>query len=130
MQSGRLWASLCVSAVMVAALVTGVYSVMTEPTLTNIVAATRTTESSTYSERTYLYTVTGLTVTTVGTVTSRFTSVSYRCGSGYEFYASIELWQFYVEHGAYGESYCGHAHHYGEQGVLERCKNQFSIQLS
>ena len=88
----RLWASLCVSAVMLAALSTGIYSTMVEPTQTNIVTATRTTESSTYSEKTRFYTGTSIEVTTVRTVTSSFTSCSYKeCHSRWVFYPSIEL---------------------------------------
>ena len=92
MPNRRLWASLCVSAVMLTALLTGVYSTMVEPTQTNIVTATRTTESSTYSEKTYVYTGTSMEATTVRTVTSHFTSCSYKeCHSRWVFYPSIVL---------------------------------------
>jgi hypothetical protein len=68
---------------MVAALLTGVYSIMVEPTQTNLVTETRTT----YSEITYVRT----TATIVGTVTTYFISTAYECQSGYEFYSSIDL---------------------------------------
>jgi len=103
-QSSRLWVSLCVSAVMLLALLTGVYSTMVEPTQTNIVTATRTatrwTESSAYSEKTSVYVWRSMEATTLGTITTRFTVCSYsECRSKqqtvYHFFSSIELEEFY-----------------------------------
>ena len=78
MQNSRL----CVSAVLLLAVLTGVYWVMIEP-VTNVVTATRTT----YSEITYVRT-TGM---TVGTVTTYFISTAVECQSGYQFWESIDL---------------------------------------
>jgi hypothetical protein len=87
----RKWGSLCVSAVMLAALLTGAYSMMVQPTLTNWVTATRTETESSVSpittEVTSLYVSTSTESTIAGTVTSRFTTCSTptTCQSGYEF---------------------------------------------
>jgi len=92
MRNRSLWSSLCVSAMMLVAVLTGVYSTMVEPMQTNFVTATRTTEGMTHSEKPYAYTWTAMTVTTVRTVTSHIISSSYgACPTGYEFYHSIEL---------------------------------------
>jgi hypothetical protein len=91
MQNSRRRASICVSAVLLASLLTGVYSTMVEPTQRDIITATRTTEGSTYSEKTHVYTAMSIGVTTVRTVTSTLNSCSYGCSSDDQFYSSIEV---------------------------------------
>lgn len=92
MQNRTRWASLCVSGVMVMALLTGLYSTIVEPTQTSIVTATRTTESFTYSEETHVYTTTSAGVITMRTITTSFPSCSYGCDiPGYDFYPTITL---------------------------------------
>ena len=83
----RFWVSLCVSVVMLVAILTGVYSTMIEPTQTSIVTSTRTTY--TRAEITYVYTMMG--ITTVRTITSSFSSCFYGCASNYMYYTSIVL---------------------------------------
>jgi ribosomal protein L40E len=91
MRNSRLLKSLFVSAVMLASVLTGVYSTMVEPTQRNIITATRTTEGSTYSEKTHVYTAMSIGVTTVRTVTSTLNSCSYGCSSDDQFFSSIDV---------------------------------------
>jgi len=93
MQNRRLWGSLCVSAVLLMALLTGVYSIMIEPTVTNVVTAKRTTYGYTSAEETDVYVWGKTEAIIVGAVTTRFTVSSYgECGLGYVYYDSIELY--------------------------------------
>jgi len=92
MQNSRLRASLCVSAVLLASLLAGVYSTVVEPTQTNTRTVTLTTEGLAYSERTYLYTMASMNVATLRTlrtsVTRYLTSCTYSCYTG-NFHESI-----------------------------------------
>jgi hypothetical protein len=100
-QNGKL-GSLCVSAVMLAALLTGVYSTMVEPTLTNVVTATRTETGSRaspiYTEVTSIYVSTSTESTIAGTVTTRLTVCSWACHSGYDFFSEFTLYVYESEY--------------------------------
>jgi ribosomal protein L40E len=90
---------------MLLAVLTGVYSTMVEPTLTNVVTstwtATRWTESSIYTEKTSGYVWISMEVTTLRTMTTRFTTCSYKeCRSDFTFYDSIELVELWEDAGA------------------------------
>jgi hypothetical protein len=101
-QNGKL-GSLCVSAVILVALLAGVYSMMVEPTLTNVVTATRTeTESSAspiYTEVASVYVSTSTESTIAGTITTRLTVCSWTCHSGYEFFPTATIYGYEYEYG-------------------------------